>query len=495
MPQYCKYVKDDMKCKKYASYGYPDSKSRLRCKTHAEENMIIVKKDNRTCIHSDHKDSAPRAAFNFPNEKRPIYCKAHSKEGMINLGSKNNRCIVCKKKQPSYGINGQKSTHCAGCALDNMVDLVSNLCKHEDCRTHATYGNIGKKAEYCKKHAKNDMIDVKNKRCIKCVELNIKHPKQPTYGINKPTHCFEHKTEEMIDCKHDSVICKEEDCNTRATYGNKDVKPLFCTNHKKDDMIDLVSLMCVKCTETQAVFGHNKNELYCKNCKENEMKNIVAKMCVKCEDKQPTYNYPKEKKGIYCVGCSLERMIDVVNPRCQSCQLFIVKKRGGLCVYCKPNSTIRQKTDEMIVVNYLKENAVDFIHNKSVGYVCGNYRPDVKIDAGTHVVIIEIDEDQHKQYDEICENTRMLNIHQAIGLRCVFLRYNPNVFRVNNKVKIVQKQKRLKILLENIKKYMEQIPEDEITVYRLFYNTKSVEDFVVNYEINVDIIKKMSNIL
>ena len=45
------------------------------------------------------------------------------------------------------------------------------------------------------------MIDVKNKKCTLC-------NKQPTFGLinNKATHCLEHKTDEMKDCKHINVL-------------------------------------------------------------------------------------------------------------------------------------------------------------------------------------------------------------------------------------------------------------------------------------------------
>jgi len=99
---------------------------------------------------------------------------------------------------------------------------------------------------------------------------------------------------------------------------------------------------------------------------------------------------------------------------------------------CKPLYCKAHAEPEMINVNSLKENNISFIHNKSVGFVCGNYRPDIKIDAGTHFVIVEVDEDQHRQYDSSCEIVRMLNIYQAEGMRCVFLRYNPDVFRDEN---------------------------------------------------------------
>jgi Holliday junction resolvase len=487
MPQYCNFAK----CKKYASYNFPNEKSRLWCKEHSQPGMIIVKQDSRICQHSNHTEKPPRASFNFSEQKRPIYCKAHALEGMINLNSKNSKCVACRSKQPSYGNPGSKATHCSKCSLPGMVDLVSRLCSYPGCRKNCVYGIPGQKATRCRNHAEIFMIDVKNKKCEICISLKVKKPKQPAFGIEKPTHCLEHKKDMMIDLRHNTERC--EMCTKRPTYGFEGQKPRRCKNHKEEKMVDVVSVMCSSCGKIQGVFGVQKGQLFCVNCKTEEMKNIKAKMCKGCREKQPTYNYKGKKVPLYCAGCSLDGMIDIKNPRCKSCQLFMVKSKSSLCSYCSPTSPQRQKTREMVVVNYLEENGIEFIHNTSVGYVCGNYRPDIKIDAGTHFVMIEIDEDQHRQYDKSCEIARMLNIHQAEGLRCVFLRYNPDVFRSKNGAQKVHQTTRLKKLLEETVKHKQNIPEDEITVYRLFYNNDS-GNHVEKYDIGFACMKLISEL-
>ena len=478
MPAQCNYKN----CTKYASYNFPGEKSRIRCKDHVESGMVISRKDNRICTHPEHKsqDKISRASYNFPDQKRPIFCKIHSEEGMINLNTKNNMCHGCQRKQPSYGFLGGKATHCSKCSIGDMVDLISNLCANENCRKNATYGILGQKAKYCQKHADEGMLDIKNKKCEMCITLGVTSPKQPTYGINKPTHCLEHKTDIMIDMRHSSEKC--QDCDKRATYG-LERKPTHCTKHKEEGMIDLISNMCNKCGVVQAVFGVQKGEYFCHRCKTEDMKNIRHKMCIGCNEKQPVFAY-KGSKAECCSSCKKEGMIDVVNPMCKSCGLFIVPKKPHLCCYCKSTSTIRQKTKEMVVVNYLQEQGYEFIHNKSVGFVCGNYRPDIKIDCGTHLIIVEIDEDQHRQYDQDCETARMYNICQAEGLQCVFLRYNPDIFRDTTKALKVQQHTRLGILTTEIDKYiLDPLSDDDISVYRLFYNNPNGE-YVQKYDIN-----------
>jgi hypothetical protein len=464
MPSKCKYPD----CNKESNYNFPDEKARLYCKAHAKPGMVVKKVDHRICIHPDHtgETKIPRASFNFEGETRPKYCKTHSEPGMVNLNNVTNKCDICKLKQPSFGLPGQKATRCATCRSKDMIDVVSNLCTF-------TYGHVGEKATRCKKHAEETMLDVKNQKCELCF-------KQPTFGFLKPTHCIDHKVEGMLDKKHTTSICKEVGCRTRATFGIN--IPTHCLAHKKEDMKDVVSSKCKKCGEIQGVFGIEKSELYCKACSTKEMKNLSAKMCEKCGEHQPTYNYKGVKPPKFCAGCALKDMVDVINPMCESCGLFMVCKKPHLCAYCKPVTTLKQKTKEMLVVNYLKEQGYEFVHNKSVGFVYGNYRPDIKICMKDYLIIVEIDEDQHRGYDQRCEIARMFNIAQAEDSKCIFIRYNPDIFHVDGKVKRVHTDTRLKILVENIEKCLTEPPEETINVFRLFYDN-ATGDYLSKYDL------------
>lgn len=482
MPSHCKAKN----CAKNASYCVAGTKTRIYCAAHRKPDMVNPRVDNRSCKHPDHGPDypAPRASFNFFGQK-PLYCKAHSEEGMINIHVVKNMCKKCGLKQPSYGLPGQRATHCSKCSTSDMVDRVSRLCQAKSCLKNVTRAFPGEKPSYCKTHAIEGMIDVKNSKCIICKKLGITKPKQPTYGLGKiATHCKEHRTENMTDLKHINILC--EKCTIRATYGIPGQKPTRCATHKKRGMKDVTSLMCVKCGKKQGVFGITKTELFCKKCKTKDMKNVKAKMCDKCGLKQPVFNYKGKKTGKYCNTCKNDRMIDVVNFRCVSCQLYIVPRKTQKCSYCSPKSRRRQKTREMIVVNFLKNNNIKFIHNKSVGFICGNYRPDIRIDTGTHIVIVEIDENQHKQYDSSCEIARMANIYQADGMRCVFLRYNPDKFMHNGDNVDISDKKRLDILLSQVHHHSDNIPTEELTVYRMFYDNPEGA-YVKKYDIKSEL--------
>jgi hypothetical protein len=58
---------------------------------------------------------------------------------------------------------------------------------------------------------------------------------------------------------------------------------------------------------------------------------------------------------------------------------------------------------------------------------CSRKRPDLLLDLGYQVIVVEIDENQHESYDCSCENKRLMLLSQDIGHRpIVFIRFNPD---------------------------------------------------------------------
>ena len=328
-----------------------------------------------------------------------------------------------------------------------------------------------------------------NKLCKTCVELKVAKPKRARFGTKNEfsNFCGDHKTAEMYD--KSKPVC--ESCLKSATFNLPGGKPAFCKDHKKENMVDVKSKMCYGCGILQGSFGYTKNELFCRGCAKDDMKNLRARLCSKCNLKFPSYNFNGQKEGLFCLDCADPRMVDVISPKCASCGLFQVHKKTDLCNDCNPEKLKHKKTDEMKCVNFLRENNINFIHNKSVGFECGNFKPDVKIDAKTHILIVEVDENQHKQYNSKCELTRMLNIYVAEGMRCVFLRYNPSSFKIGSAAAKISSKERLKILLDLIKIHTTSIPDDEVTIYKMFFDqTEDVKNFTTKWEIDFDTLRE-----
>ena len=361
-----------------------------------------------------------------------------------------------------------------------MFNVIANICNEEGCVKSSNFALEGGKACYCSKHKKEDMINVRDRKCKEkgCRRL-------PIYGTiqGKYLYCSDHKKEGMTNVKNKK--CKFVGCNIYPVYGTEWGKTIYCSNHKEKGMTNVKSKRCkFEGCEQRPVFGIKKYKpLFCKAHKENHMENVIARHCQYngCK-KQPNFGY-KGQQPTSCAYHKEDKMSDIVHSRCFSCDLFHVRRKKGLCSYCKPNSTLRRKTREMELKEYLEENCShEFIHNKSVGYVCGNFRPDFLFDANTHFIVIECDEDQHRQYTKECEKNRMLNIYQSLGLPTIFLRYNPDKFKINNKRVVVHKKQRMKELVGMLEEYFLTPPSVSSSCYKFYYDTE--KDIIQNWNLN-----------
>jgi len=93
--------------------------------------------------------------------------------------------------------------------------------------------------------------------------------------------------------------------------------------------------------------------------------------------------------------------------------------------------TKNYRTKEKEVVDRVKERFPDYdwIFDKRVYDGCSKRRPDIYLDLGYQVIVIEIDEDKHSNYDSICENKRLMEISQDINFRpLIMIRFNPDSF-------------------------------------------------------------------
>jgi len=148
------------------------------------------------------------------------------------------------------------------------------------------------------------------------------------------------------------------------------------------------------------------------------------------------------------------------------------------------------RSKELHVVDFIKAKFPEFdiITNKKIPDGCSLKRPDIMFDMGSHVVVIEVDEDQHNGYS--CENKRMMLLMEDAGTRpMVFIRFNPDKYTDNTGNKIDgcwehnhlgvscvkqsalgQWQKRLDLLVKTFEQFIEEEPTMEFTLLHLFYD-------------------------
>jgi hypothetical protein len=366
----------------------------------------------------------------------------------------------CKKKA-RFNFKGEiKLLYCSEHKKDNMINLDRKLCEFNNCYIRANYNILNEnKGKYCNLHKSDDMIDVINRKCL---EENCKT--QPFYNLPNKTngiYCGLHKKDGMIDIKNKK--CQQENCNVLPSYNLiTESIPIYCAIHKSNNMVDIKTR---KCKEF--------------NC------NIIA-----------AFNYTNKKSGIYCCKHKKENMINIKNKICIDCDTSASNiKYKGYCLRCFifkfPNEKISKnyKVKENHMTDFIKtefKNEV-MIFDKKVGG-CSLRRPDCYIDKFTHIVIIECDENQHR--DTSCENKRTMELFQDFGNRpIIFIRFNPDKYITKNQkipssfkmhksldVPVVRDKiewnNRLQLLKTFINKWLNEIPIKEVTNEYLFYDER-----------------------
>ena len=367
------------------------------------------------------------------------------------------KCITCGKSA-SFGYSGNKAKYCYEHQLDKMINV--KILKCEICGNNAYFGYVGEKARVCKAHKKNGMTVSSGKHCQKCSKAaSFDYP-----GM-KGRFCSDHKKQKMIYVKRKLCI----HCGKCPSFNYVGLKASYCSNHRLPNMVDVVSIKC--------------------------------KLC----DKRPRYNYKGLKKALYCYDHKTSDMINVNARLCKAklCQTQInisTDIYDGYCSCCfqfffpDDKRTINYKIKEKEVVNHIKQQFdINLVHDKIIDDGCSKRRPDVFIDLFTHVIIVEIDESGHKDYDTTCENKRLMELSQDIDHRpLVMIRFNPDSYIKADGTKIqscwkntkagmnlVEKNlpdwhHRLDTSDEEINHWLINIPEKTIESKWLFYSEETL---------------------
>ena len=292
-----------------------------------------------------------------------------------------------------------------------------------------------------------------------------------------------------------------------------------------------IKYRCIECNGSD-ICQHNKRKSNCKECKGGSIceHNRIRSRCIECCGGSICEHSRRREQCKDCVGSSICKHIKL-KYRCKECngsafckhnkdkayckecggsslckslwcEVSANKKYEGYCLRCfihlfpdKPN-TRNYKTKENAITDYiLTEFPLDkysWIEDKKVKDGCSKRRPDLFIDLGYHIIIIEVDENQHIQYDCSCENKRLMELSQDVGHRpIIFIRFNPDEYltkcnkisscwTTNNKgIYIIKtnKQKEWSMRLESLKNQIEywihpnNTTDKTIEVIHLFYNT------------------------
>jgi hypothetical protein len=272
-------------------------------------------------------------------------------------------------------------------------------------------------------------------RCLECTKIPVFNLE----GETKALYCGTHKKDGMVNVKSKRCL----DCSKRPLFNLEgETIALYCGTHKKDGMVNVKSKRCIECSK-QPVFNLEGETiaLYCGTHKKDGMIDVLSKRCIECS-KQPVFNLEGDTKPLYCMTHKKDGMVDVKSKRCKStwCSTIVKKKYDGYCLFCYmnlfPDKPVARnyKTKEYAVVEYVKTKFpdMDWVADKIVNGGCSRKRPDLLLDLGNQLLIVEIDENQHTDYDCSCENKRIMELSQDVGHRpIVFIRFNPDDYLKN----------------------------------------------------------------
>ena len=311
-----------------------------------------------------------------------------------------------------------------------MINVKSKTCDRAGCRIIPSYAKPGEKAHRCAEHKDIGMVDVKNKTCDRAA-CTV----QPVYAKpgEKAHRCAEHKEPNMVNVK--DKTCDRAGCTTVANYGLPGHQPTNCAQHRDKGMMFRPNKKCVRCPNS-AYWGKNGRLYHCEEHKHPDERNMVEQRCV-------------------------------------SCGLIYLLSADGFCECCKPEAFERARLQKQnALMAYLDAHgfAGDSTDRVIDGGECGKERPDRVFDFGDKVVIVECDENQHKDRQCVCEQTRMVNIAQALGgVPVCFVRFNPDGYAGGDET-LLNRYELLVSLLRDLRAGIAQVPTALVSAVYLYFD-------------------------
>jgi len=252
----------------------------------------------------------------------------------------------------------------------------------------------------------------------------------------------------------------------RKSYCKQCLGSAFCDHGKRKSQ-------CKQCCGSE-ICAHGKHKSHCREC-------LGSAYC------------KHEKLKSYCKNCGGSALC--ANSWCETSRHT---KYEGYCMPCFVNNPENKdkhlmrnyKTKEKDTVDRIKEtfNGLGWIADKRIVDGCSRRRPDLLLDMGSHIIIVEIDENKHNNYDCACENKRLMELSQDLQHRpIVFIRFNPDGYvnqegilvkscwKLNKGVMQIVKTKqkeweeRIKILKQQIQYWIDNPTVKTVEIIELFY--------------------------
>ena len=312
--------------------------------------------------------------------------------------------------RPCFGYPDGTVDYCDNHKKEDMIDLVHNKLKCPKCNTRASFGYPDEKLRYCSTHKEKGMIDLENKCCDICtIQISVS-----SYGYSgeKKTRCHLHARRNML--RHPKTWCQIEECEERAVYGES--IPTYCETHRKETDFDLRLQKCRECKQLAVLTSSLPNE-----------------------------------------------------------DTLSVSPEGGLCGDCDPEHGYRvHLSKQREIKKYFDRKGIQYdSYDRMIeGEQNLLERPDFYFanKGKKHAVIVEVDEEQHLGREH--EEERMFRLIEHIGRPIIFIRYNPDKYKVGEESKRTEgesQRRRKRMLLEIVQEALELKAKRSRIVY-LYYD-------------------------
>jgi len=254
----------------------------------------------------------------------------------------------------------------------------------------------------------------------------------------------------------------------------------------------MTDTLCITCEPKKRIkCEHGKQKRYCKECGGSAFceHGREKRYCKECGG-SAFCEHGKQKR--YCKECGGSAL-------CKSswCEIYGNQKYKGFCLNCfihlfpDEENTRNYKTKEKDVVDRITQAFHNFtwVADKKVQDGCSRRRPDLLLDMGSHIIIVEVDENKHADYDCSCEHKRLMELSRDLQHRpIIFIRFNPDDYvnqedilvkscwKLNNlgvmhipKTKQKEWEERIEELKHQIQYWIDNPTEKMIEIIELFY--------------------------
>ena len=286
---------------------------------------------------------------------------------------------------------------------------------------------------------------------------------QPSKPIQKVKRCVLHNTI-LRNCKHSECgggqnlcihriirrVCKDPACGGGQDRCIHRIPRRYCKNPAcgggRDLCIHRIRRRLCKdpaCGGGQDVCVHHIQRRCCKICS-NCGHGTIAAWCKQCDG------------SLLC-------------PRCPVAT--IVSRRGALCATCKqPAWKGKQKERKVYeqLVQWSSEGAIPTFTSadKTLPGSGTKYRIDFYYDCTKYFVAVECDESEHalKGYPPRCELVRQYRIVNDRGVPAVFIRFNPDAFKIAEETEKLGQARRYELLKETLQDYIREGPGENFMI-------------------------------